>query len=131
MALPRKYWGFNLYSAVPVPVPTQSSAVLVGRVGFEPTHPKGTGLQPAATLQLRRLPLFNFIGAMAPIFTKKVNSACHFDYSSQTEQFHESHCQRFLLLAELGFGGPCRNRIDLNILLAREATTPCSPKAHM
>lgn len=36
MALSRKYWGFNLYSAVPVP--TQSSAVLVPMVGLEPTH---------------------------------------------------------------------------------------------
>ena len=35
MALTRKYWGFNLYSAVPVP--TQSSAVLVDPVGLEPT----------------------------------------------------------------------------------------------
>ena len=46
MALPRKYWGFNLYSAVPVP--TQSSAVLVGRVGVEPTTLKRTDLQSAA-----------------------------------------------------------------------------------
>ena len=29
----------------------------VGEVGFEPTHHFGTGLQPAATLQLRRSPL--------------------------------------------------------------------------
>ena len=43
MALPRKYWGFNLYSAVPVP--TQSSAVLVGQVGLEPTMPYGPDLQ--------------------------------------------------------------------------------------
>ena len=35
MALPRKYSGFNLYSAVPVP--TQSSAVLVEPMGLEPT----------------------------------------------------------------------------------------------
>ena len=35
MALPRKYSGFNLYSAVPVP--TQLSAVLVDPVGLEPT----------------------------------------------------------------------------------------------
>lgn len=41
MALVRKYSGFNLYSAVPVP--TQSSAVLVGRVGVEPTTPEGIG----------------------------------------------------------------------------------------
>ena len=34
MALPRKYSGFNLYSAVPVP--TQSSAVLVEPRGLEP-----------------------------------------------------------------------------------------------
>ena len=34
MALIRKYWGFNLYSAVPVP--TQSSAVLVEPRGLEP-----------------------------------------------------------------------------------------------
>ena len=35
--------------------------VLVGRVGFEPTHPEGTDLQSAATLQLRRLPIFNWL----------------------------------------------------------------------
>lgn len=33
-------------------------AVMVGRVGFEPTHPEGTDLQSAATLQLRRLPIW-------------------------------------------------------------------------
>ena len=31
---------------------------LVGKVGFEPTHPKGTDLQSAAALQLCRLPIF-------------------------------------------------------------------------
>ena len=31
---------------------------MVGGVGVEPTHPKGTDLQSAATLQLRRLPIF-------------------------------------------------------------------------
>lgn len=35
MALPRKYWVFNLYSAVTVP--TQTSAVLVEPMGLEPT----------------------------------------------------------------------------------------------
>ena len=30
---------------------------LVGKVGFEPTHPKGTDLQSAAALQLCRLPI--------------------------------------------------------------------------
>lgn len=34
MALSRKYSGFNLYSAVPVP--TQLSAALVHTIGFEP-----------------------------------------------------------------------------------------------
>lgn len=46
MALSRKYSGFNLYSAVPVP--TQSSAVLVGQVGLEPTMSLTTDLQSAA-----------------------------------------------------------------------------------
>ena len=32
---------------------------LVGKVGFEPTHPKGTDLQSAVTLQLHRLPILN------------------------------------------------------------------------
>ena len=31
---------------------------LVGIVGFEPTAPEGTGLQPAAALQLCRIPKF-------------------------------------------------------------------------
>lgn len=31
---------------------------LVGRVGVEPTHQKGTDLQSAATLRLRRLPIY-------------------------------------------------------------------------
>ena len=31
---------------------------LVGKVGFEPTHPKEPDLQSGATLQLRRLPIF-------------------------------------------------------------------------
>lgn len=39
MALSRKYWGFNLYSAVPVP--TQSSAVLVPLARLELAHPCG------------------------------------------------------------------------------------------
>ena len=30
---------------------------MVGRVGVEPTHQKGTDLQSAATLRLRRLPI--------------------------------------------------------------------------
>ena len=29
----------------------------IGEVGFEPTQPEATGLQPATTLQLRRSPL--------------------------------------------------------------------------
>lgn len=33
--------------------------LLVGKVGFEPTHPKGTDLQSAVTLQLHRLPILN------------------------------------------------------------------------
>ena len=39
MALPRKYSGFNLSHAVPVP--TQVSARLVPTVGLEPTRPYG------------------------------------------------------------------------------------------
>ena len=33
--------------------------LLVGEVGFEPTHPEETALQAAAALQLYRLPIFN------------------------------------------------------------------------
>ena len=35
----------------------QPDKIMVGRVGFEPTHPKGTALQAAAALQLDRLPV--------------------------------------------------------------------------
>ena len=64
MALPRKYSGFNLYSAVPVP--TQLSAVLVGRVGFEPTQVKPPVLQTGAALQLDRLPKYNALSNIHP-----------------------------------------------------------------
>lgn len=36
---------------------------MVGSVGFEPTHPKGTDLQSAVTLQLYGLPILKY---MAP-----------------------------------------------------------------
>ena len=39
---------------------------LVGRVGVEPTHQKGTDLQSAATLRLRRLPIWIGLGRSKP-----------------------------------------------------------------
>lgn len=39
---------------------------MVGGVGFEPTHPKGTDLQSAATLQLRRPPKYNALSNIHP-----------------------------------------------------------------
>lgn len=40
---------------------------MVGGVGFEPTHPEETGLQPAAALQLYRPPIFNLLVGQAGI----------------------------------------------------------------
>ena len=39
---------------------------LVGRVGVEPTHQKGTDLQSAAALQLDRLPKYNALSNIHP-----------------------------------------------------------------
>ena len=50
----------NLYNLLNVPY-------LVGGVGFEPTHPEETGLQPAAALQLYRPPIFNLLVGQAGI----------------------------------------------------------------
>lgn len=40
---------------------------MVGGVGVEPTHPEGTDLQSAATLRLRRPPIFNLLVGQAGI----------------------------------------------------------------
>ena len=43
-------------------------ALLVGKVGFEPTHPKGTDLQSAVTLQLHRLPILREKASRKPTY---------------------------------------------------------------
>ena len=46
---------------------------LVGKVGFEPTHPKEPDLQSGATLQLRRLPIF-ILNSGAPTLDRTEDS---------------------------------------------------------
>ena len=41
---------------------------MVGKVGFEPTHPKGTNLQSAADLQLCRLPMLREKASRKPTY---------------------------------------------------------------
>lgn len=63
MALLRKYSGFNLYSAVPVP--TQSSAVLVPMVRFELTRPFGHQILSLGCLPIpsqRQIQLVGIVG---------------------------------------------------------------------
>ena len=64
MALPRKYWVFNLYSAVPVP--TQSSAVLVEVVELESTT---YCLQGSRSVQLELYPHVVIPPGLEPGFT--------------------------------------------------------------
>jgi hypothetical protein len=46
---------------------------MVGKDGFEPTQPKVTDLQSAATLQLRRLPTYQFLKITKYNSTTKAN----------------------------------------------------------
>ena len=57
---------------------------LVGRVGVEPTHQKGTDLQSAATLRLRRLPIWIGLGGSKPKNSASLHFYCWGSVSSWT-----------------------------------------------
>lgn len=76
MALPRKYSGFNLSHAVPVP--TQVSARLVGIVGLEPTRPLGHQILSLARLPIPPYPHMAvfFLEAPRNLDLKRISRAC-------------------------------------------------------